>query len=1358
MTTDSSLDNLGYTAIPFSRTDTPDQIADSIASVLAAAPGLGLAGAQSVGGGTVAVGGAVGDDLMLLYTGLRLEGTPGVSPGTFAVPFLPTAQFSATATAASLQNAIRDAGIAVQTFSLGGGRLLVSGAQSVSGAFGGDLPANIGTTLLAVSDLAGNPVRETRINDETRFTIIMPLVEFDFGDAPNSYGTLEIDNGARHTISDDRLPRLGAYLDTEINGQPDPLSDDQPIPVSATETGVVFSVASPVPNVTTITVNPVNPSGGEKLTLNVDGTPTTFELILATDNPTVGNVPVIFVNGETPESIAAKIVTAIRGSIRQIDEAVLLSVDASGSVITLEAIDDEDGVSIGTFIANSLPYQVFTVPGTDPNNVTGDDVLGFLNPLDPAGSTMAVTVQGAGLLEAWVDFNLNGSFEREEQVLTNTPVIDGVNLVTVFSPADAPLSNTWMRVRVSGAGNLLPTGVSVGGEVEDYRISVLPIPLPTPVDDPGYTVPEDTTLVADSLNPPLLLDNDLGLGTQILPVRFFVGTGPQNGMLTVTDELSGEFNYEPDPDFYGIDTFTYRLSTQQNAGLGVVSQSTFATVTINVTPVNDNPDAQDQLLSGLEDNVLVIDAADLLVGATAHLNAALLSPPIDESIQQLHVTSVTAGGVRISAANPGSVATTAEGGTLTAQFDANGFLTSAIYTPDTDFNSDNLPLSSGGFLLDDFEFEIQDDGILELADGTTIQGTPLTDTATVSLRITPQNDVPLPVTEVVSIAEPSYQDYFTTVLGEPVRVPTEDTQIVIPGGFLLVNDLSGRLTAQDEVQFIRNNDGPVRIVDVGLVDPADGQIVLLPNGDVEYTPADDIYGNVLFTYTVEDVGVDEAIDGTRVINPLQSTVTSTVFLEPVNDAPIAYDRFLELDEVAEPSAPAVLTFTANDLIAGSGINPLSPISVTPTSITVPDGATMIDGETLRITDADGLVRIVEFSTSAIPSAGTDTLVTYAVGDPASSIATGLQDALRTAGAGGTAVGDTVSFLNVTSITSNPIASTIVADALGVTLLDGSTIIGGETVTIADGNAGITIFEFSKSGLSLSGGDVLVPITDTDDAMTVANNFQAALVNNGFGGLASAGVGPEWNVRFTVLRLLSIENPGSQIVSAAGDSLSLPDGIDLIDGETVRVDDGSGFSRTIEFNTSGVASPGTDVVVQYDATQLADTVAANLVAALRLQNYGATAVGGDVTFTSVTSAVAAPPVTSIVSSSQSMVLPDGSALIDGETLTVDAAGNTIVVEFNTGGLPSPGTDIVVPFTALDTAAAIATRVEGIFRRRRYCGDRPWQHRRLLAGDEHPSRRDSQRGRALRGESGVSVQRDRANASSGRVPNVAGSRGR
>ena len=78
-------------------------------------------------------------------------------------------------------------------------------------------------------------------------------------------------------------------------------------------------------------------------------------------------------------------------------------------------------------------------------------------------------------------------------------------------------------------------------------------------------------------------------------------TGVSNGSLTLNTD--GSFEYIPNADFNGTDTFTY----QANDG---VLNSDIATVTITVDPVNDNPVAFNDQYTVNEDETLTIDAVD----------------------------------------------------------------------------------------------------------------------------------------------------------------------------------------------------------------------------------------------------------------------------------------------------------------------------------------------------------------------------------------------------------------------------------------------------------------------------------------------------------------------------------------------------------------------------------------------------------------------------------------------------------------------------------------------------------------------------------------------------------------------------
>lgn len=74
-------------------------------------------------------------------------------------------------------------------------------------------------------------------------------------------------------------------------------------------------------------------------------------------------------------------------------------------------------------------------------------------------------------------------------------------------------------------------------------------------------------------------------------------TGPAHGALAINTD--GTFSYTPTLNYFGTDSFSYRLSDGP-------LDSNLATVSLTVTPVNDAPVAADAQATTAEDTPLVI--------------------------------------------------------------------------------------------------------------------------------------------------------------------------------------------------------------------------------------------------------------------------------------------------------------------------------------------------------------------------------------------------------------------------------------------------------------------------------------------------------------------------------------------------------------------------------------------------------------------------------------------------------------------------------------------------------------------------------------------------------------------------------
>ncbi|HWR98430.1 MAG TPA: discoidin domain-containing protein [Candidatus Methanoperedens sp.] len=99
---------------------------------------------------------------------------------------------------------------------------------------------------------------------------------------------------------------------------------------------------------------------------------------------------------------------------------------------------------------------------------------------------------------------------------------------------------------------------------------------PLAVDD-AYFIPENVTLYVYA---PGILANDVDPDGDLL--RSWLVSGPSNGLLSWISD--GTFTYTPNPNFHGVDTFTYQADDAR-------SPSNVATVTITVTSVVEPPTA-----------------------------------------------------------------------------------------------------------------------------------------------------------------------------------------------------------------------------------------------------------------------------------------------------------------------------------------------------------------------------------------------------------------------------------------------------------------------------------------------------------------------------------------------------------------------------------------------------------------------------------------------------------------------------------------------------------------------------------------------------------------------------------------------
>lgn len=565
----------GRTPILFRNNSTPESVVDTMKAVIEGT-GLGLTTTTLAGGVlqlndtprfTISTSGA---------PSLRRTGVPG---GAQAVSFVQDRSFDAAQLKKSIIAAVNaSANTPLQAKDRGGNTLFIENAVAISSEIDNFY-------LQGISDLAGNELKPNRINNETSFTILMPGVELDYGDAPDPftttpgrYPTRHINDGARHAISQNAA-LLGAVVDADSDAIPTPLADGD----------------------------------------------------------------------------------------------------------------------------------------------TGDDGITFGSALNPAGlfnrnilTTVTVAMNSPGFVDGWIDFNADGDWtDPGEQVLTSVE-FQASALTRTFQitvPANAPIPATattaFARFRSSSVGDLLPTGLAVDGEVEDYKVTIVPGSPPTAVND-SYTINEDGTLTTTdatgTLTPNFKIDdgvaaNDIdpdGGPFTIIPVSI-----PPEVTLIGVD---GRFTFVPVANFNGSVLFTYRVSD------GVLVSNNIGTATLTVREVNDAPTAVNDTFSSNEDVVLTLTSAQILANDS--------KGPANESAQTLTITGVSS--------------LSSQGGTVSL---VSGQIT---YTPPTDFSGNDL-----------ITYTISDNGT------TAGLPAPLSSTGTITITVRDKNDKPIAGADTLQASEDS---------------------------------------------------------------------------------------------------------------------------------------------------------------------------------------------------------------------------------------------------------------------------------------------------------------------------------------------------------------------------------------------------------------------------------------------------------------------------------------------------------------------------------------------------------------------------------------------------------------------------
>ncbi len=877
-----------------------------------------------------------------------------------------------------------------------------------------------GTTYAAGDTATVTGVGALTVNTDGSYTFVP---------APDYNGPVPV---ATYTVSDGTLTDTGTLTltVTPVNDPPATVDDNGTTPEDTTLGGNVLTNDTDVDGdtltVVGFSVNGVNYFAGADatipgvgtVTINTDGS---YTLVPAANyNGPVPEITYIVTdgNGATATGTLTLVVTPVNDPPIANDDTASTAEDTTlnGNVITNDTDADGDTLDVTGFEVNGTTYapgQTATIPGVGALTLNPDGsyvfvpVPGYNGPVPDVTYTVSdgsESDQGTLHIDVIPVDNGIGAIDDtattpEDTTLTGNVVSNDVDpdggTVTVASfsvDGDATIYTPGSKATITGVGELtlnangsytfvpapnyfgpvpVVTYTATDGTESDtatLTITVTPVnDAPVAVNDTA-TTPEDTTVSGSVITNDTDVENDPLTVTEfaIGSVNFSAGQTaiiPSVGRLTINAD--GSYTFVPFADYNGpVPVATYTVSDGHGG-------TATATLTIDVTPVNDAPVAVDDIGTTPEDTTLTVPAA-----------SGLLSNDTDVDGTSPTITEFTVAGVT-GTFTAGDTATITGVGALT--INADGGYT---FVPEANYN-----------------------GPVPLVTYTASDGT-LTDTATLSITVTPVNDPPVAVDDTATLAE--------------------DTTLTVPAASgLLANDTDvegGPLSVVGfEVGGILYGAGTTATI-AGV-----GALTVNADGSYTFTPVANYNGPVpLVTYEVSDG------------NGGTDTALLTINVTPVNDAPVAAD-----DTNATPEDT-----TLNGEVLGNDTD-IDGDTLAVAQFTVAGDATVYSaGDTATIDGVGALTMNADGSYSFVPALnynGPVPVITYTASDSH----------------GGT---DTATLtINVTPVNDPPAA----ADDTGVTDEDTTLSVPAASGLLSndvdvDGDQ-LTITSFSVNGTSFIAG-------------------------------------------------------------------------------------------------------------------------------------------------------------------------------------------------------------------------------------------------------------------------------------------------
>ena len=329
--------------------------------------------------------------------------------------------------------------------------------------------------------------------------------EIDYGDAPDSpfylpaYPTLSANNGAAHIIGGPWLGGAGDAPDAEPDGQESPNADGDNLLLINDENGVSIPTLSVGMSANvSFTASNVGPGAILEVWFDWDGNGVwgdpfeSYGPIVVPANGTFAfpvTPPPFTVVGAgfarfriSTGGVGAPTGLATDGEVEDHMYSVTERFDygdAPRSYLTVKSSDGARHVATGPTLGTARDVDTDGQPsaladGDDLGGIDDEDGVTLPAYIRRAGTeTVTISVSAACILNAWVDYNLNGSFDDPaERIFSNAALSVSPTNLTFTVPFGASEGTSYMRFRVSSAGGDTPSGLSADGEVEDYLIEI----------------------------------------------------------------------------------------------------------------------------------------------------------------------------------------------------------------------------------------------------------------------------------------------------------------------------------------------------------------------------------------------------------------------------------------------------------------------------------------------------------------------------------------------------------------------------------------------------------------------------------------------------------------------------------------------------------------------------------------------------------------------------------------------------------------------------------------------------------------------------------------------------------------------